>query len=351
MIFVELRTNNLRVKGFESIASPAEVMAKVPLSHAAAETVYRGRTALQNIFDGEDSRTMVIVGPCSIHDGEQALEYARKLNVLRERVEDRLVVVMRAYFEKPRTTIGWKGFIYDPFLDDSYTLDKGVEMARKLLVDINEMGLPTATEVLGPITIQYYSDLICWSAIGARTTESQTHRELSSGLSMPVGFKNGTEGNVDIAVNAILSANAEHHFMGMDQDGRVSIVRTAGNPYGHIVLRGGKDGPNYSAEHVKDAEDFCKKAGIAPNLVIDCSHANCNKDYTKQSEVWNSVVDQIASGSTSIKGIMLESNLHEGRQDIGGGWGEMEYGVSVTDPCISFEQTEKLILEAYERLS
>jgi len=258
---------------------------------------------------------------------------------------------MRVYLEKPRTTIGWKGFIYDPFLDNSYSLSKGVEMGRQLLMEINSMGLPTATEVLNPISIQYISDLLCWGAIGARTAESQTHRELSSGLSMPVGFKNGTHGSIDISINAILAARTKHSFLGMDDNGLVKIVRTTGNPYGHIILRGGDDGPNYSPEDVAGVEKKCLKTEIIPRIIIDCSHANSDKDYRNQHKVWSNVWDQINSGSENIVGLMMESNINEGKQSIAGGWGELKHGVSVTDGCIGFAETEKLITEAHSNFS
>jgi len=341
-------TNNLRVAAFEDIATPGEAMSRAPLTKDAEATVIKGRNNLQDILDAKDNRKIIITGPCSIHNYDEALEYAVKLNKLRAKVEDKLVIVMRTYLEKPRTTIGWKGFIYDPYLDNSYSLDKGVEMARELLIEINTLGLPTATEVLGPMSIQYYSDLVCWGAIGARTAESQTHRELSSGLSMPVGFKNGTKGNADISINAILSARAEHHFLGMDEDGKVSIVRTLGNPYGHIILRGGSNGPNYSPEDVAQAEKDCLEAGITPRIIVDCSHANSEKDHRNQANAWQAVWEQINDGSDSIVGLMLESYLKEGNQKIAGGWGELEYGVSVTDACINFEETEKLIHSAYK---
>lgn len=344
------KINNLRVSSFGEICSPAEVMRKAKITKRAAETVMKAREDIQNILDGKDSRKIVIVGPCSIHDADSAIEYAEKLNVLRKKVEDKMVVVMRAYFEKPRTTVGWKGFIYDPYLDDSYSLKEGVVLARKLLIKINDMGLPTGTEVLGPIVIQYYADLICWSAIGARTAESQTHRELASGLSMPVGFKNGTEGNVDIAVNAILSAEAPHSFLGMDDEGKVSVVGTTGNPYGHIILRGGNAGPNYSSDDVAKASNDCKKAGVKPRIIIDCSHANSEKNYKNQASVWEKVWKQIHAGSNNIMGLMLESNINEGSQKITGGWGELKHGVSVTDSCISFAETKKLLLETYKNL-
>ncbi len=333
-------TNNLRVSSFKDIASPNEVRKEIPITDKSLATVIKAREDIQNIIDGKDDRKIVIVGPCSIHNYDQALEYARKLNELRKKVEDKLVIIMRTYFEKPRTTVGWKGFLYDPHLDGSYDLKEGVKLSRKLLVEINEMGLPTATEVLGPIVIQYYSDLICWSAIGARTAESQTHRELASGLSMPVGFKNGTEGNLDIAINAILSAKANHSFLGMDEDGKVAIVETTGNEYGHIILRGGKNGPNYSTEIVKETADLCVDAKITPAVIVDCSHANSGKDFRNQSKVWANVWEQIENGGNSIKGFMLESNLTEGKQKIGD---NLEYGISITDSCIGIEETADLL--------
>lgn len=347
---IEKLINNVRVKDFEKISSPAEVMKKVPITEKAAETVINARKALEDIIEGKDKRKAIIVGPCSIHDLQAALEYARKLNELRKKVEDKLVIIMRTYFEKPRTTVGWKGFIYDPFLDNSYSLKEGVVLARKLLVEINEMGLPTGTEVLGPIVIQYYSDLISWSAIGARTTESQTHRELASGLSMPVGFKNGTEGNVDIAVNAITSARAEHNFLGMDGSGKVSVVTTKGNPYCHVILRGGNKGPNYDEGSVEKAVEFCEKEGVNARILVDCSHANSEKNYKNQGKVWKEVFRQIAAGNENIAGIMVESNLSEGSQKVAGGWGELKYGVSVTDSCIGWPETEELIMEAWRQL-
>ncbi len=336
--------NNLRVKAFEAIPTPAEVMKKVPITTSSEATVFYARENIQNIFDGKDKRKIIIVGPCSIHDQKAALEYAKKLNELRKKVEDKFVVIMRTYFEKPRTTVGWKGFIYDPELNDTYDLQDGIVRAREILVAINDMGLPTGTEVLGPIVIQYYSDLICWSSIGARTAESQTHRELSSGLSMPVGFKNGTEGNVDIAVNAIIAAKAEHHFIGMDEKGQISVVKTTGNPYGHLILRGGNNGPNYFTKDVKQACEDLKKAGIAEKIMIDCSHANSEKDFRNQSKVWENVWEQIKEGDSSIVGLMLESNLKEGSQKINNGGKGLEYGVSITDGCIGFEETERLIM-------
>ncbi|MDA1060233.1 MAG: 3-deoxy-7-phosphoheptulonate synthase, partial [bacterium] len=338
------KLHNLKIDSFESIASPKEVMKDVPITENAVETVLNARNIITDVLDGKDPRKIIVVGPCSIHDAKAAIEYAEKLAELNKKVQDKMLLVMRVYFEKPRTTVGWKGFVYDPHLDDSYSLKEGVTMARELLVRINDMGLPTGTEVLGPIIIQYYSDLICWSAIGARTAESQIHRELSSGLSMPVGFKNGTEGNLDIAVNAMLSAKAEHNFLGMDDDGRVSVVSTKGNPNCHLILRGGKTGPNYSSQEVAKAAEFCRKSGVNERLFVDCSHANSEKDYRNQARVWDSLWEQIAEGSENISGIMVESNLEEGSQKIAGGWGDLKYGVSVTDSCIGWKETEKLIL-------
>lgn len=338
------KTNNLRVSSFLEIPSPGEVISKLPISAKAEETVVKARADIEGILSGADKRKVVIVGPCSIHDYQAAIDYATKLNELRRKVEDKFVIVMRAFFEKPRTTVGWKGFVYDPFLDGSDRIDEGLSLARKLLIEINEMGLPTGTEVLGPIVIQYYSDLISWSAIGARTTESQTHRELASGLSMPVGFKNGTEGNVDIALNAMLSARSGHSFLGIDEKGKVSVVQTTGNPFAHLILRGGKNGPNYSAENVAEVEKFFEKAGVVSGMIVDCSHANSDKDYRKQGLVWKDVTSQMKNGQDSIKGLMLESNLFAGAQKIGEG----KYGISITDGCIGFEETEKLILGAEE---
>jgi len=338
------RINNLRVESFQGIAAPAEVFEKLPVNEAAGACVAGARDDIENILNGADKRKIIIVGPCSIHNYDEAIEYAKKLNELRKKVENKFVIVMRAYLEKPRTTVGWKGFLYDPYLDGSYDLVEGVITSRKLLLEINEMGLPTATEVLGPVVIQYYSDLICWSAIGARTAESQTHRELASGLSMPVGFKNGTAGNLDIAINAILAAQEKHHFLGMDDAGKVAVVETKGNQYCHLILRGGSKGPNYDEKSVKESVEACEKANVNSRLIVDCSHANSEKDYKNQGKVFRNVWAQIKSGNDNIAGLMIESNLSEGSQKISQ---SMQHGVSVTDSCISFEETERLIMEAY----
>lgn len=333
------KTNNLRVSSFKTVISPAELLRKLPLTEKAKDTVVTGREEIEAILEGRDERKIVVVGPCSIHDAASALEYAQKLAELKEKVKDRFVIVMRCFFEKPRTTIGWKGYVYDPFLDNSDRLEDGLFMARDLLLKVNEMGLPTATEVLGATVIQYYADLISWSAIGARTSESQIHRELASGLSMPVGFKNGTQGNLDVAINAIVSAQNPHNFLGIDDEGRVAIVGTKGNTSCHLILRGGQNGPNFGLNEVMAAAEECKKSGLEPKILVDCSHANSQKDFKKQSDVFRAVMEQIDGGQEALKGLMIESNLFEGSQKIGDG----KYGVSVTDACIGFEETERLL--------
>jgi 3-deoxy-7-phosphoheptulonate synthase len=289
----------------------------------------------------------VILGPCSIHDPISALEYAEKLRLLAEEVASTMVLVMRAYFEKPRTTVGWKGLINDPFLDNSFNMNEGLSIARQLLIDITSMGLSVATEALDPITPQYIAELISWTAIGARTTESQTHRELSSGLSSLVGFKNNTDGNIDVAINAIKSALEPHHFLGIDQFGTTSVVATKGNPYGHLILRGGKSGPNYDVSSVAIAQAALKAARLSENLVIDCSHDNSQKDFRKQPNVFMNCVEQILSGNHGIVGLMVESHLYEGKQDLKE---NLAYGVSITDGCISFATTRELLLKAHAML-
>ncbi|MDY6943520.1 MAG: 3-deoxy-7-phosphoheptulonate synthase, partial [Pseudomonadota bacterium] len=302
------------------------------------------RRAIEEILDRQEHRLLVVVGPCSIHDARAARDYADRLARLAQQVDDTLLVVMRVYFEKPRTTVGWKGLINDPRMDDSFHIEEGLRLARELLVEVAELGLPAGTEALDPIVPQYVSDLISWSAIGARTTESQTHREMASGLSTPVGFKNGTDGSLDVAINALHSVNSPHSFLGINRDGRITVVRTRGNAYGHIVLRGGAK-PNYDSVSIALCEDALEKAGIRPNIVVDCSHANSNKDPALQPLVARNVANQILEGNRSIVGIMLESNLGWGNQKIGDDPKQLEYGVSVTDACIDWESTEKLLLE------
>jgi len=317
----------------------------------ANQTVVEGREALRRILRGEDPRLIVVVGPCSIHDESAALEYAERLTKLATDVRNTLHVVMRVYFEKPRTIVGWKGLINDPLLDGSFDIAEGLHRARKLLLNIAEMGLPAATEMLEPITPQYVADLVSWASIGARTTESQTHRQMASGLSMPVGYKNATDGNLEIAIHAMQAARHPHSFLGIDYDGRTCIINTSGNPWGHLILRGGRSGPNYDAESVKCAAETLAAAGVSSSLMIDCSHANSEKDYTKQARVWEDAVEQRAAGTKEIIGLMLESNLFEGNQKLTSDLSQLRYGVSITDACIGWEQTEELLRSADKKLA
>ncbi|MBK1727318.1 3-deoxy-7-phosphoheptulonate synthase [Halorhodospira neutriphila] len=337
--------NDVNVADGERLPTPAEIKSQLPLSDQARQTVLESRQVLRDILDGKDHRLFVVVGPCSIHDPEAAREYARRLKALHDEVGDSVYLVMRVYFEKPRTTVGWKGLVNDPDMDDSFRIDRGLRVARELLLEIAEMGLPTATEALDPIAPQYYGDLISWTAIGARTTESQTHRELASGLSTPVGFKNATDGSQDVAINALQSAAAPHSFLGIDQDGRTTIVRTRGNRYGHIVLRGGAQ-PNYDSVSIRLCEQALEQAGLPARVVVDCSHANSSKDPSLQSMVFQDLVRQITEGNRSIVGVMLESHLGWGKQKLGDDPAALEYGVSITDPCIDWPTTEGLLREA-----
>jgi 3-deoxy-7-phosphoheptulonate synthase len=305
---------------------------------------------LQDILDGRDPRLFAVVGPCSIHDIDAAREYATRLKQLADEVSDTIVILMRVYFEKPRTTVGWKGLINDPDMDDSFHVEKGIYMARELLLQLTNMGLPTATEALDPIMPQYLGDLITWTAIGARTTESQTHREMASGLSTPVGFKNGTDGSLDVAINALKSSMQSHHFMGINQEGRTAVFQTRGNAYGHTVLRGGGGRPNYDSVSIALCEQALEKAGLEPRVVVDCSHANSNKDHNLQTLVARDCVEQIINGNRSIIGLMLESNLNAGNQKIGDDLSKLEYGVSVTDACINWTSTEDALRQAHEFL-
>lgn len=344
-------TQDLNIRDMIPLISPRALKAELPMTETANRTVVEGREAVKRILRKEDHRLLVIVGPCSIHDPEAALEYAGRLNALHQELADRLCVVMRVYFEKPRTTVGWKGFIYDPYLDGSDDMATGLRVARQLLIDINDMGLPAGTEMLDPITPQYHADLITWSAIGARTTESQTHREMASGLSMPVGFKNSTEGNLQVAINAMESAFQPHTFLGIDQDGQTCVVRTTGNPWGHVVLRGGHARPNYDAQSLEDAEQRLRKAGLEPVLMVDCSHANANKKYELQEVVWNDLVQQRVGGNQHLIGMMVESNLEAGTQKIPADRTQLRYGVSVTDPCVDWETTERMLRHAHAQMS
>lgn len=347
--FMHNKLFNTNIKNSHVLLTPNEVKAKLPLTKLAEQTVLKHRQEIKNILDFQDHRKFVVVGPCSIHDTQAAIEYSQKLKDLSERVKDKLLLIMRVYFEKPRTTVGWKGLINDPDMDDSFHVEKGLLTARSLLLKIAELDLPAGTEALDPIIPQYISELITWSAIGARTTESQTHREMASGLSMPVGFKNGTDGNIQVALNALQSAKSPHNFLGINHKGQVSVFETRGNPYGHVILRGGNQ-PNFDAANVQLVEDKLKAANLSPRIVIDCSHGNTNKDYKLQSSVLENVIQQVVDGNTSIVGVMLESNLYEGNQPMNCKREELKYGVSVTDKCISWDETEKIILAAYEKL-
>ena len=304
---------NTHIENSEILITPQEIKSKLPLTDSAEKNVLGFRKELENVLDFVDHRKLIVVGPCSIHDVKAAEEYSERLKALSERVKDKLLLIMRVYFEKPRTTVGWKGLINDPDMDDSFHIEKGLLTARHLLIRLAEMELPTATEALDPIIPQYISELVSWCAIGARTTESQTHREMASGLSMPVGFKNGTDGSIQVALNALQSARKPHHFLGINQMGQVSVFQTRGNAYGHMILRGGGGQPNFDTANVKLAEEKLKEAKLPPRIVIDCSHGNSNKDYKLQSAVFENVVQQIVAGNTSIVGMMLESNLHEGK--------------------------------------
>ncbi len=342
--------HNVNVVNKSILPTPAAIRAELPMSAVAEKTVLQSRAALHDILDGKDGRLLAVVGPCSIHDIDAALEYADRLRILADKVADTLLVLMRVYFEKPRTTVGWKGLINDPDMDDSFHIDKGIRMARKLLLDLGERGLPTATEALDPIMPQYMGELIAWTAIGARTTESQTHREMASGLSTPVGFKNGTDGSLQVAVDALQSARQPHHFLGINQDGRTAVFETRGNAYGHVVLRGGGGKPNYDAQNVAAAASVLRESGLPDRIVIDCSHANSNKDPEVQPVVARNCIEQVVNGNRSIIGLMLESNLHGGNQKITSKLADLKYGVSVTDGCIGWEATEKTLLEAAEAL-
>lgn len=338
-----MKTDNINVVGLEPLVSPDVLKERYPVSERVLREINGYRKSIYNIVKQHEDRFMVITGPCSIHDPDAAFEYAGKLLELQKSLGDRVLLVMRVYFEKPRTTIGWKGLINDPDLNGSQNIQKGLTLAREILLQIAEMGLPIATEFLDPISPQYYSDLVSWVAIGARTTESQTHREMASGVSAPVGYKNGTSGNIDVALNAMESACHPHKFIGIDGEGRACLVETSGNGGGHLVLRGGNLGPNFDADSVAKAEEELIKAGANQAIVIDCSHANSYKDHTRQPEVAMDVLSQKKSGNQSIVGIMLESHLNDGKQAIPKDLKTLKYGVSVTDACINWDTTRKLI--------
>ena len=338
------KLHDLRVSRIIRLSSPKALKEQLPVDETIAETVITGRREVENILTGKDSRMLVIVGPCSIHDTDAALEYAGKLSALRTELQDDLCIIMRVYFEKPRTTVGWKGFINDPHLDDTYDIVHGLFYARKLLLDINAIGLPAATEFLDPITPQYVADVVSWAAIGARTIESQTHRQMASGLSMPVGFKNSTDGRLNVAIDAIRSAMHPHSFLGIDQEGQSSVITTKGNPFGHLVLRGG-DKPNYDPQSIALAESWITKGGLEQSILVDCSHANSGKKHEQQLKVWENILKQKTDGNTSIAGVMIESNICGGNQPFPEDPDKLRYGVSITDECISWEETERMLRE------
>ena len=328
------------------MVTPAQLAADLPATESQLATVARGRSEIETILRQEDERLMVIVGPCSIHDERAAMEYAERLARLEEQLRDQLLVVMRVYFEKPRTTVGWKGLVYDPNLDGTFDINSGLHRARQLLLNVLDLGLPAATEFLDPIVPQYLADLVSWVAIGARTTESQTHRQMASGLSAPVGFKNRTDGNSQVAVDAMVAARAPQSFLGIDRDGQTCVINTTGNPYGHLVLRGGQAGTNFDAASIAAVQEELRASGSRPLVMVDCSHANSAKDHTRQSLAFRDVIEQRRNGSDGIVGLMLESHLFAGNQPIDGG--ELRYGVSITDACIDWGETETLLREAAE---
>ncbi len=342
---------DIHVRATEPLIAPHLLKNEMPVDEGIARTVVEARETIREILAGRDRRLLCIVGPCSIHDPDAAMAYAHRLAKLKDETADRLYIMMRVYFEKPRTTVGWKGLINDPHMDDSCDMREGLRIARRLLLDINRLGLAAGTELLDPITPQYIADLIAWAAIGARTTESQTHREMASGLSMPVGFKNTTDGNLQNAINAIQSARRAHAFLGINQEGVTAIVRTTGNPDCHVVLRGGSNAPNYDAASIRACEELLAKAGLDARLMVDCSHAQTNRDYTRQPAVLMALVEQILAGNRSIMGVMLESNLGAGNQSLANGRAHLKYGVSITDPCIDWETTERCLRGAAEALA
>ena len=343
-------TYDIHVRSTVPLIAPQQLKNELPISEKANDVVVRGRETVCNILAGRDRRLLAVVGPCSIHDEAAALDYAGRLNELSREIEDRVCVVMRVYFEKPRTTIGWKGLINDPYLNDTFDIAAGLRLARKILLEVSEMGLAAATEMLDPITPQYVADLVTWASIGARTTESQTHRQMASGLSMPVGYKNATDGNLQIAIDAMQAARHPHSFLGINVDGQTCIINTGGNPWGHLILRGGRSGPNYDADNLQLAADALAAAKLPANIMVDCSHANSEKDHRRQEIVWNAVLEQRAQGNPNIMGLMLESNLFEGSQKLGGDPAQLKYGVSITDACTGWDDTRELLMRAHEML-
>lgn len=341
---------NVNLSSQDVLITPAELKKHLPVSETAKKTILEGRSAINSILDRKDKRLIMVIGPCSIHDVDAALDYAQRLKTLSEQVKETICIVMRVYFEKPRTTVGWKGLINDPHINGSFEIEEGLHIGRKLLLDITNLGLPTATEALDPISPQYLHDLISWSAIGARTTESQTHREMASGLSCAVGFKNGTDGSLTVAMNAMQSVSSPHHFLGINSEGQVSVIRTKGNPYAHVVLRGGGGKPNYDSVSVALCEQEIQRNGMTGNIMVDCSHENSNKNHELQPLVLENITNQIIEGNQSIIGLMVESNIGEGNQKILEDRSQMQYGVSITDKCIDWATTEKCLLTMHDKL-
>lgn len=344
-----MKLDNVNIDNQEILITPEELKRQLPATEEVKRGISQNREIVRSIIDGTDKRLLLVVGPCSIHNPREAIDYAERLKALSESVNDKLFIVMRAYFEKPRSTVGWKGLINDPHLDDSFKIAEGLAIARKLLLEISKLGLPLANEALDPITPQYLQELFSWTAIGARTSESQTHREMASGLSCPVGFKNGTDGSLDVALNALQSVKSPHRFLGISPDGKVSIVTTKGNAHAHVVLRGGTNGPNYYPENIAVCEEELESIGATQAIMVDCSHANSNKDHTKQGSVLEAVAEQISVGNKSIRGVMLESNLKPGNQKVDSSQ-ELQYGVSITDACIGWEETERLLKDFHKAL-
>ncbi len=344
--------HNINIQQIRPLPSPREYQERWPITDSITQTVAQGREAIADILSGRDDRLLIIAGPCSIHDTQAGLEYAGRLKELADRFQDRLLIAMRVYFEKPRTTVGWKGLVYDPYLRGSIDMSEGLHMAREFLLKVSEMGLLATTEFLDPIIPQYLADLISWAAIGARTSESQTHRQMASGLSMPVGFKNGTGNSIQLAVDAVVSAQASHGFLGVDSEGQAAVVITKGNPDCHVVLRGGSRGPNYNADSIAEAVALIQRAGLRTQLVVDCSHGNSDKDYTKQSIAFRSAVEQRLNGNPNIAGLMLESHLIEGGQKLDeSDPSKLQYGISITDTCIGWEETVGLLTDTYDSMS
>ena len=343
--------DNTNITSLHKLVTPIELKRIIPLDPDITNHIANSRKIIRNILDGNDHRLIVIVGPCSVHDPESALEYAKRLKELADRVDDHLYLVMRVYFEKPRTTVGWKGLINDPDLDGSFDIEKGLSIGRELMYKINQLGLPIANEALDPISPQYLQDLISWSAIGARTTESQTHRDMASGLSVPIGFKNGTDGSLSVAINALQSVSSKHSFLGIDHEGKVSVINSSGNKHAHIVLRGGGGKPNYDSVSIALTEQALTEKKLPVNIMIDCSHANSSKDPSLQPLVLENVANQILEGNTSIMGVMLESHLKAGNQKLTEDKSELEYGVSITDGCIDWQTTETALISLRDKLA